>query len=72
MERDDPPSTTDWRLHISDDEIRKAKYEWLAARDGDDEVSAQRVANLFDYYRALIRLQAQEIAEEFRAQHDAA
>lgn len=72
MERDDPPSTADWRLHISDDEIRKAKYEWLAARDDDDQVSAERVAILFHYYSALISLQAQQIAEAFRAQHNAA
>ncbi|WP_337973755.1 hypothetical protein [Cellulomonas sp. NTE-D12] len=44
-----------------------AKYEWLAARDGDDEVPAERVAILFEYYRALISLQAQQIADEFRA-----
>ena len=33
------PMTADWQLHISDAEIRVAKYEWLAARDGDAEVS---------------------------------
>ncbi|BDO43540.1 MAG: hypothetical protein BGO38_00745 [Cellulomonas sp. 73-145] len=61
------PTTADWQLYISDAEIRVAKYEWLAARDGDDEVPAERVAILFEYYRALISLQAQQIADEFRA-----
>ena len=69
MDRDDDPTTAlDWRLQISDAEIRAAKHEWLAARDGDDEVAPEWVAILFEYYRALIRLQAQQIADEFRAQ----
>lgn len=42
------------------------------ARDDDDQVSAERVAILFHYYSALISLQAQQIAEAFRAQHNAA
>ena len=68
MEHDnDFPMTADWQLHISDAEIRVAKYDWLAARDGDDEVPAERVAIFFEYYRALISLQAQQIADEFRA-----
>ena len=32
---DDFSMTVDWRLLISDTEIHAAKYEWLAARDGD-------------------------------------
>ncbi len=68
MENDNGfPMTADWRLHISDAEIRFAKHEWLAARDGDDEVGPERVAILFEYYRALISLQAQQIADEFRS-----
>lgn len=62
----------EWRPEISDDEIREAKHSWLAARDGVTEVTPERVAVLFEYFRTLISLQAQQIAEEFRAQHHAA
>ncbi len=61
------PMAVDWQLVISDAEIRAAKHDWLAARDGDEDVPAERVAILFEYYRALISLQAQQIADEFRA-----
>ena len=68
---DDFPMAVDWRLTITDAEIRTAKHEWLAARDGDVYVAPERVAILFEYYRALISLQAQQIADEFRAGHKA-
>lgn len=71
-EGDEFSMAVDWRLHITDQEIHAAKYEWLAARDGDDDVPTERVAVLFEYYRALISLQAQQIAAEFRARHRAA
>lgn len=69
---DDFSMTVDWRLFISDTEIHAAKYEWLAARDGDDDVAPERVAILFEYYRALMSLQAQQLADEFRARHHTA
>ena len=73
MDQGDDSSTTDGSyLVISDAEIHAAKYDWLAARDGADAVAPERVLVLFEYYRALISLQAQQIAEEFRAQHRAA
>ena len=62
----------EWHLVISDDEIHAAKHSWLAARDGVTETSTERVAVLFEYYRTLISLQAQQIADEFRAQRRAA
>ncbi|BDO40617.1 hypothetical protein [Cellulomonas sp. NTE-D12] len=54
-------------LFISDDEIHAARYDWLAARDADADVPPERVALLFEYYRALISLQARQLADEFRA-----
>jgi hypothetical protein len=59
------PATWAWR--VTDAEIRVAKRDWLNARDNgapDDDV-----AMLFEYFRMLISAQAQQIAEEFRAQH---
>ncbi|MBN9327576.1 MAG: hypothetical protein BGO38_11420 [Cellulomonas sp. 73-145] len=69
MEHDDQPAQVDWPLHVSDGEIRAAKYEWLAARDGNDGMPAEHVALRFEYYRALISMQAQQIADDLRAQH---
>lgn len=68
---DDFLSSLDWRLVVSPEEIEQARIDWLAARDGDEDVPAERVAALFEYYRALISLEAQQIAEEFRAGHRA-
>jgi hypothetical protein len=56
----------DWRPAVLDSELFEARLAWLAARDGG-ELSARRVAVLFNHYRALISLQAQQIADEFRA-----
>lgn len=64
---DDFSMTVDWRLVISDSEIHAARYEWLAARDGEDDVPPEKVAVLFEYMRALMSLQAQQLADEFRA-----
>lgn len=55
----------DWCPLISDTEIFEAKLNWLAARDAD-EPSAVQVSARFNYYTALIGLQAQQIAREFR------
>jgi len=53
------------RIEVTNDDIRAAKCAWLAARDGDDpEV---RVEQLSRGYEQLVRAQAQQIAEEFRA-----
>lgn len=59
------PTTSTW--HITDAEIRVAKRDWLRARDGG--APAEDVATRFEYFRILIGAQAQQIAEEFRAQH---
>jgi hypothetical protein len=62
------PSTT-WAWKVTDAEIRAAKRDWLRARD--DDAPAQDVAMAFEYFRILIGAQAQQIAEEFRAQRSA-
>lgn len=61
----------DWRPVISDAEIVEAKLEWLTERDSATP-SAERVSASFEYYRALISLQAQQIADEFRTSSDRA
>lgn len=58
-----------WAWHVTDAEIRIAKRDWLRARD--DGAPAGEVVLLFEYFRMLIGAQAQQIAEEFRAQHSA-
>ncbi len=61
------PATSAWT--VTDAEIRVAKRDWLRARD--DGAPAADVAFAFEYFRMLIGAQAQQIVEEFRAQHSA-
>lgn len=56
----------DWRVDITDEEIRVARRLWLAAGD-DDSIPVAYVARLHDDLRRLIHAQAQQIADEFRA-----
>ncbi|NYI59353.1 hypothetical protein [Cellulomonas soli] len=56
---------TEWRIAITDADIRAAKKAWQAACEG--EASLARTHQLHESYRGLVRLQAQQIAEEFRA-----
>ncbi len=58
-------SDEDFRVEISDADVRLAKRAWLAARDVC-AVSEDRVQRLFDEYEMLVRAQAQQIAEDFR------
>jgi hypothetical protein len=66
MDADETPHATSL-LRVSDAEIRAAKHDWLTARDA--QVNETQVELLFGYYRMLISIQAQEIADEFRARH---
>lgn len=66
-DNDSLPATA-WAT-VSEAEIRAAKRDWLRARD--DDAPAQDVAMAFEYFRLLIGAQAQQIADEFRAQHSA-
>lgn len=61
------PITSAW--NVTDAEIRVAKRDWLRARD--DGAPAIDVAMAFEYYRLLMGIQAQQIADEFRARHTA-
>ena len=71
MNFDSDPSSqpATWAWTVTDTEIRVAKRDWLRARDND--APADEVALAFEYFRMLIAAQAQQIAEEFRAQHSA-
>jgi hypothetical protein len=60
---------TTWAWTVTDAELRAAKRAWLRARD--DGAAAADVAMAFAYYRLLMGTQAQQIADEFRAQHTA-
>jgi len=59
------------RVIVTDEDVRIARRAWLAALD-DDTTPAIRVAQLHDDLRRMIRTQAQQIAEAFRAAHRAA
>ena len=56
-----------WRVAISNADVRSAKLDWLAARDGT--ASAEKVALLFVDLQQVMQAQAQQIAEEFRAEN---
>lgn len=58
-------SAEDWRVIVTDADIRAVKREWVAARDGD--ATDARVDRLYDDLRMLIHAQAQQIADEVRA-----
>ena len=64
-----PACPVTWVWTVSDAEIRVAKRDWLRARD--DDAPASDVAIAFEYFRMLIGVQAQQIAEEFRASRGA-
>ncbi|MGV8976894.1 MAG: hypothetical protein ACOH17_02510 [Cellulomonas sp.] len=52
------------RVEITDADVRAAKMDWLAARDG---VDPDRDADgALWYYKRLISTQAQQIADEVR------
>lgn len=55
-----------WRLVVTDADVRAAKVVWLAARDGGS--SAERVEMLFGDLQRVIHAQAQQMAEDFRAE----
>jgi len=58
-------SDGDFRIDISDSDIRHAKVSWLTAWESD--VTNVRVSALYEEYAGLVRAQAQQIAEDFRA-----
>ena len=58
-------SDAEFRVEISDGDVRCAKWAWLAARDASAP-SGDRVQRLFEEYESLVRAQAQQIADDFR------
>lgn len=54
-----------WRIDVTDNDIRIAKRAWIAARDGD--ASEPVVDRLHEDLRMLVSAQAQQIADDFRA-----
>jgi hypothetical protein len=60
--------TDEFRVDITDADVRTAKRAWLAARDGD--ASSDRVQRLLDEYEQLVKAQAQQIADDFRRGRD--
>ncbi|NMM17314.1 MAG: hypothetical protein HHJ14_09340, partial [Cellulomonas sp.] len=52
------------RVEITDADVRAAKNEWLAARDGVD--ADRDVERALWYYKRLISTQAQQIADRVR------
>lgn len=55
---------TNFRIDITDGDVRAAKRAWQAARDADP--SAARTALLHESYRRVVSGQAQQIADDFR------
>jgi hypothetical protein len=55
----------EWRIAVTDADIRVAKREWIAARDGDatDAEEARR----YEVLRLLVHAQAQQLADDLRA-----
>lgn len=55
----------DLRVNVTNDDVRAARAAWLAARDGD--AAPARADQLLRGYEHVVRAQAQQMAEEFRA-----
>lgn len=53
-----------WRIDVTDADIRAAKREWIAARDGD--ASDSEVDRRYELLRVLVHAQAQQIADAVR------
>jgi len=58
------PTDDDLRVEILDADVRAAKQDWLAARDGGAPTSI--VDATFWLYTRLMSTQAQQLADEFR------
>lgn len=69
---DSAPHGDDWQFDVTPGEICRARRDWLAARDGEGPVADSEIDLLFEYYRFLISLQAQQIADDFRNPRNAA
>ncbi len=55
----------EWRIAVTDADIRAAKREWVAARDG--AATDAEVARRYEVLRLLVHAQAQQLADDVRA-----
>jgi hypothetical protein len=58
-------SDDEFRVRITDADVRIAKRAWLAARDSG-VASDEEIQRLFDQFEGLVKAQAQQIADDFR------
>ncbi len=61
-------TSANWRVEVTDADIRAGRDAWRAARDGGAPES--RVAVLRDSYERLVRAQARQLTEELQALHE--
>ncbi|HEY0119027.1 MAG TPA: hypothetical protein VGC04_09625 [Cellulomonas sp.] len=57
----------DFYVHVTDADVHAARDAWWRAHNADP--SAERTVILYESYRQIVRAQAQQIADEFRAAH---
>jgi hypothetical protein len=62
------PTDETLRMEITDVDVRSAKRDWLAARDGF--ATREIVERAFWFYTRLISTQAQQIADDVRRTRD--
>jgi len=64
---DNQPLSTAWTVEVTNDDIRAAKRLWHQAQGAEVPDNA-RIAARYDDYRRLVIAQAQQIADNFRAE----
>ncbi len=52
-------------VHVTDADVHAARDAWWRSQNAGPD--SERTALLYDSYRRIVRTQAQQIAEEFRA-----
>ena len=57
----------EFRVEISNDDIRRAKAFWITAWESD--APNHRVSDLYDDYAHLVSAQAQQLADDLRGTH---
>ncbi|GAA4627008.1 MULTISPECIES: hypothetical protein [Cellulomonas] len=57
----------EWLVDVTDEDIRVARLAWMCARDRG--ATDLRITQLYESYRGLVMMQAQQIAEDFRYRH---
>lgn len=57
---------TEWRIDVTDADVRAAKRAWLAARRADP--ASARTAELYRSYERIVRTQARQLMERVRSE----